>query len=138
MEKEMDAMEKAVLVSSLKTRFFIFVQIGGIMILMTALNPAFWANIIPAIFMLSLSIVLLRWKGAKKVHGRLIYFAILFSCIWIGANTTQQWFLPPVVSGPTRLPVVTTSEITWSAGLIGHVLGLVGSYEVLPLIKMMD
>jgi hypothetical protein len=138
MKKELDAIENAVLISSIKNRFFIFVQVGGIMILMTALNPAFWANIIPAICMLSLSIVLLRWKGAKKTHGRVIYFAILFSCIWIGANTTQQWFLPPVVSGPTLLPVVTTPEITWSAGLIGHVLGLVGSYEILSVIKSMD
>ena len=138
MKKEMDAMEKAIFITSLKNRFFIFVQIGGIVILMTALNPVFWANVIPAIFMLTLSIVLLRWEGAKKIHGRIIYFAILLSCIWIGANTTQQWFLPPVVSGPTHLPVVTTPEITWSAGLIGHVLGLVGSYEILRLIKLMD
>jgi hypothetical protein len=138
MKKEMDATEKAIFISSQKNLFFILVQVGGIMTLMTAVNPAFWANIIPAICMLTLSIVLLRWQGAKKIHGRIIYFAILLSCIWIGANTTQQWFLPPVVSGPTHLPVVTTPQITWCSGLVGHVLGLVGSYELLSVIKLMD
>jgi hypothetical protein len=125
MKKEMDAMEKAIFVSSQKHLFFVLVQVGGIMTLMTALNPVFWSNVIPAIIMLAVSIVVIRWQGAKKIHGRILYFALLFSCIWIGANTTQQWFLPSVATGPTSLPVVVTPEITWSAGLVGHILGYV-------------
>ena len=138
MKKELSPMEKTLAFSALKNRFFIMVQVGAIMILMTSTAPFYAAHAIPAIIITIISILFDKWEGAQIIHRRIIIITILALCFWIAANTVMQWFpVPPEVTEVRFPPITVTPKITLTMGFMGHIIALIGAVEALSGLKLL-
>ncbi len=136
MKKELSVAEKAVAMGMVKNRFFIMVHIGGFMILLTAVSPLYAAHMIPATLMTVLAVVFEKYSGTQVIHRRIMVIIVLLLSIWIGANTTFQWFpVPAEVTAITFPPVTVTPKMTLSFGFVGHVIVLVAAIEALCGLK---
>ncbi len=114
--------------SSLRAKFYIFVQVGGLMILLTSIKPFFGAHNFPALVILILSIVYDRWGNASKKVKRMIVYPILLLGLWIGSNLISHWVVPT--------PPLT--EVARKFGIVGHVLIMVGVFQATKEIRLMD
>lgn len=114
--------------TTLRAKFFIFVQIGGLMILLTTLKPFFGVHHFPALVILILSIIYDNWLTASKKAKRLIVYPILFLGLWVGSNLISHW----VVATPPL------TEVARLFGIVGHVLIMVGVFQATKEIRIMD
>jgi len=130
--------EKASEIQSLRLKFFIFTQLGGLMILMSSIHPFFAANQIPGIIILTASMVYDRWKNAGKLQKRIMAYSILLSAFWIGFNALNKWYVPDVLTdtSSTMFPTFITSELTLTFGYIGHMIVLFGFFQAVSEIRI--
>ena len=112
----------------LKSKFFIFVHIGALMILLPTLKPFFGPHHIPGLLILILSIVYDTWVTAPKNAKRVMAYSTNLLGLWVGLNTINHWIMPEA----------GLSEVVRMFGFIGHVLVLVGSFQAIKEIRMMD
>lgn len=112
----------------LRAKFFIFVQTGGLMILLTSIKPFFGFHHFPALIILALSIVYDRWSNASKKARRSIVYSILLLGLWVGSNLISNWIeaTPPL------------TEVARKLGIVGHVLIMVGVFQAAKEIRLMD
>jgi hypothetical protein len=130
--------EKAAEIQSLRMKFFIFTQLGGLMILMSSISPFFAANQIPGIIILTASMIYDNWKSASKLQKRLLVYSSLLSALFIGLNALNKWFVPAELVDKTSklFPTFITSEMTLTFGYIGHMIVLIGIFQALSEIRI--
>lgn len=116
-----------------RERYFIMVQAGALMILMTSISPFFAANQIPAILILTMSIVYDRWKSASKGQKRLLAYASLVCIFFIGFNALEGWYLPPALGEEVAplMPNFISAEQAITFGYIGHWIAMFGVFQAL-------
>ena len=120
--------QKLSAMSMLRSRFFIFAHIGGLMIALATFKPFFGAHNIPAGIILVLSIVYDHWITASKKAKRLIVYPMLLLSIWIQVNTLHSFVMPT--------PALTDAAI--KLGFIGAILVVVGFVSASREIRLMD
>ena len=114
--------------SVLRSKFFIFVHIGALMILLPTLKPFFGVHHFPAFIILILSIVYDTWVMASKKAKRLMVYPTMLLALWVGVNTINHWVMP----------TVPLTELTSMFGFVGHVLVMVGAFQAIKEIRLMD
>jgi hypothetical protein len=114
--------------SVMRSRFFIFVQIGALMIMLPTLKPFFGVHHFPGVIILILSAVYDTWITASKNAKRLMFYPIMLLGLWVGINTINHWVMP----------TPPLSEVARMFGIVGHVLVLMGVFHAVKEIRLMD
>jgi hypothetical protein len=114
--------------SVLRSKFFIFVHIGALMIMLPTLKPFFGVHHFPGLIILILSVVYDTWITASKKAKRLMVYPTMLLAIWVGVNTINHWVMPSE-------PLTDTARLF---GLVGHVLVLVGVFQAQKEIRLMS
>ncbi|MBU4319316.1 MAG: hypothetical protein KKF30_18815 [Proteobacteria bacterium] len=114
--------------SVLRSKFFIFVHIGALMIMLPTITPFFGVHLFPALIILILSVVYDTWITASKKAKRLMVYPTLLLGLWVGMNTINHWIMPtPPLTDMVRM-----------FGFLGHVLVMVGAFQAIKEIRLMD
>jgi len=138
--KELTPEEKAEEIQALRMKFFMFTQIGGLMIIFSSFHPFFAANQIPGGIILMTSFVYDRWKSATKGQKRLLAYSCLLAAFFIGFNALNGWYVPADIANawkpPFPVPTFITSELTLTLGYIGHMIVMIGVFMGLQEIRL--
>jgi hypothetical protein len=114
--------------SILRSKFFIFVHIGALMIMLPTLKPFFGVHHFPGLIILILSVVYDTWIMASKKAKRLMVYPTMLLGIWVGMNTINHWVMP----------TVPLTDMARMFGFVGHVLVLVGAFQAVKEIRLMS
>lgn len=120
-------------------RYVIMSQVGALMVMMTSISPFFAANHVPAVLILTMSIVYERWTSASKGQKRLLAYGSLLCVFFIGFNSLLGWFIPPepVEAAFPLMPTFVSAEQTITFGYIGHWVAMFGAFQALSEIRLM-
>ena len=125
---ELTPEQKIAVRASLRSRFFIFVHIGALMMAIPTLKPFFGPHNFPAAVILILSIVYDHWLTASKKAKRLMIYPILLASIWVQVNTINHFVMPT--------PGLTDAVI--KLGFLGAIMVVVGFASASREIRLMD
>ena len=111
----------------LRTRFFIFTHIGGLMIAISTLKPFFWEHNIAGGIILAASLIYdLRPTASKKLK-RLLSLVCLLASTWVVINCIFH------ISIPEDIPL---SVIKFS--IVGAIVTQIGLSAARHEVKLMD
>jgi len=94
MAEMMEMLQKRLEFAFLGGRFWIFAQIGAVLILLTSFKPFFMAYAVAALVVLAAALTWDLWRNAPKSVRYLLALVPLAAGIWILANTLGMWVEP--------------------------------------------
>ena len=107
----MEMLQKRLEFAFLGGRFWIFAEIGALLVLLTTLKPFFWEYNIPALLVLVAAIAWDFWRNAPKSARYGMSLLVLVVFLWLLANTLMvQYFDGTIV--PSSLHEYQSGVVT--------------------------
>jgi len=133
MAEMMEALQRKLEFAFLGGRFWVFAQIGALMVLLTSFKPYFWEYNIPALLVLVTALTWDLWRNASKSARYGMALLVLLVFAWLIANTLMvQYFdgtIVPATAHEAETAVYSAVIAAMGNNTVGAVTALAGAIQ---------
>jgi hypothetical protein len=133
MAEMMEMLQKRLEFAFLGSRFWIFAEIGALLVLLTSLKPYFWEYNIPALLVLVAALAWDFWRNAPKAARYGMALLVLVVFMWLTTNSIMAVYFDPIVVPATaheaETAVISAVGAAMGNDTVGAVTALAGAIQ---------